>query len=131
MQTHKIKEPPKSVLVVEDDPFLLQLLEELIADTGRQVYTAANGDQAVELIKDRADIEAVITDLAMPEMDGVRLIQWLNEEFPQIPVLVVTATNTAEIDTLLAQRRVHAAFQKPLTSERIGQLLKALNSLHA
>ena len=121
---------PGSLLLVEDDPFLLELLEELIADAGWTVHTATNGESAMQLVRQLPDLQTVITDLAMPEMDGVRLIEWLSDEQPDLPVMVMTATRASEVDELLNHRRVSAIFQKPLTSERIDQLLGALNSLN-
>jgi CheY-like chemotaxis protein len=131
METNESKSPPAAVLIVEDDPLLLELLEELVAGTGRRVYTAAHGDQAIQLLNEQSDIGAVVTDLVMPEMDGIRLIQWLNEKFPELAVFVLTATSAAGVGSLLGQHRIDAVFQKPLTGQRINQLLEALNSLHA
>ncbi len=121
---------PGSLLLVEDDPFLLELLEELIADAGWTVHTASNGEEAIQLVRQLPDLQAVITDLAMPEMDGVRLIEWLSDERSQLPVMSMTATRASEVEDLLNHRRVSAIFQKPLTSERIDQLLDALNLLN-
>ncbi|MBJ7276839.1 response regulator [Marinobacter salarius] len=121
---------PGSLLLVEDDPFLLELLEELIADAGWTVHTASNGEEAIQLVRQLPDLQAVITDLAMPEMDGVRLIEWLSDERSQLPVMIMTATRASEVEDLLNHRRVSAIFQKPLTSERIDQLLDALNLLN-
>ncbi|MCD1631937.1 response regulator [Marinobacter shengliensis] len=131
MQTNRSRLPEGPLLVVEDDPFLLSMLREVISKTGRIVYTAANGEEAVNLLQRRADIRAVVTDLAMPEMDGVRLIHWLSQEQPDMPVVVLTASASSDVQDLLERRSVEAVFQKPLTGQRINEPLGALNSLHA
>ncbi len=131
MQTNNARLSKGPLLIVEDDPFLLSMLREVISTTGRIVYTAANGEEAVNLLQRRSDVEAVVTDLAMPEMDGVRLVSWLRQEQPDLPVVVLTGTGSADVHKLLSHCSVEAVFQKPLTGQRINELLGALNSLHA
>ena len=81
-----------TMLVVEDDPQLLKLYEAWIAHLGHQVTCVNSGAAALEELEDHAaGYDVVMTDLAMPGMDGYALREKLQERFPQLPVIVVTA----------------------------------------
>jgi two-component system, NtrC family, response regulator HydG len=80
----------RQVLVVDDEPSARSGLEKLLASEGYAVTTAENGALALAAV-DEAVPDVVITDLRMPEMDGVELTKKLAERFPHVPVIVVTA----------------------------------------
>lgn len=85
----------KTILIAEDEELLRQSLAELLQQEGYQVSEAANGREAFELaIKQPFDL--VITDIRMPEMDGMTLLGRLQELASQTPVIVVTAFGTVE-----------------------------------
>lgn len=73
-----MKRPDKPhVLVVDDEPHILGLLQELLEDEGYQVECAANGHEAVRVIE-RNSPSLVISDLMMPRLSGYELVQWIN-----------------------------------------------------
>ena len=76
------------VLVVDDDAALRFTLEEVLGDKGFEVVSADSGAQALERL---AGVDAVITDLAMPGMDGLALLAQLREREPELPVVLLTA----------------------------------------
>ena len=78
------------ILVVDDEPSARSGLEKQLRQEGYAVDVAANGAAALELFGDHA-ADVVVTDLKMPEMDGVELCGKLREQDSQIPVIVVTA----------------------------------------
>lgn len=120
-----------AILLVEDDPLILALIEELIASTGRKVITARNGLEARERVEQHPDLAAVITDLAMPEMDGTKLIEWLSRERPKLPVVVITGTSERQSGGALDRFKLLGVIRKPLTDDKIDRLLETLDSLDA
>ena len=73
---------PYKVLVIEDDPSAARLVEYALEHTGYQVLTAANGRQALDTYQSAASIDLIVTDLVMPVMGGVELVQELLKTDP-------------------------------------------------
>ncbi|MDA0284603.1 MAG: response regulator [Planctomycetota bacterium] len=84
------------IQVAEDSPTQAVEIEFLLQEAGYDVAMAGNGQQALETIREsRPDI--VLTDLHMPEMNGLQLIEAVRKEFAGIPVIMMTADGTEEI----------------------------------
>jgi DNA-binding NtrC family response regulator len=86
---------PKSILIAEDEQVLRESLAELLAGEGYEVLQAPNGKVAHDLVLQRP-VDVVITDMRMPEMDGLTLLNHLKQIAPQTPVIVATAFGTVE-----------------------------------
>lgn len=83
-QTHDV-----TVLVVDDDRLVLEALHLLVESYGYKCLTAVNGSDAVAKLKD-AVIDIVVTDVVMPEMDGLQLLSYINDNHPDTDVIVAT-----------------------------------------
>ncbi len=78
------------VLLVDDEEFMRNLVVRLISKLGYSCVTAVNGiDALTKLSENRFD--AVITDIRMPEMDGILLTREISKRYPGVPVMVMTA----------------------------------------
>ena len=82
----------KRILVVDDEPTIRELVADALREAGYQVYLAANGAEALQLMQGHAP-DAIVLDLMMPFLDGSGFVELkrLNPRFAAIPVLVVTA----------------------------------------
>lgn len=82
------------ILVVDDEPSIRELLADALAQEGYEVFTAANGLQALRLLQVHA-VNAILLDLAMPVMDGFgfRRQQLLEPHAARIPVIVLSANH--------------------------------------
>lgn len=87
--------PKQSILVVDDEPKMRRLLEIMLMQKDYDVFHAGDGQQAFELLSQRS-ADLVITDLRMPNLDGIGLLRQLRENNNDIPVIVVTAYGTVE-----------------------------------
>jgi DNA-binding NtrC family response regulator len=87
--------PRHSILIVEDEQVLRESVAELLSDEGYEVVQAENGRAACEVILQRS-VDLVLTDVRMPEMDGLALLSYLQKAAPQTPVIIVTAFGTVE-----------------------------------
>jgi DNA-binding NtrC family response regulator len=85
----------KTILIVEDETVLRESLAELLAEEGHTVKQAENGKVAHDLIL-KEPVDLVLTDVRMPEMDGLTLLGHLRQILPQTPVIVITAYGTVE-----------------------------------
>lgn len=77
------------VLVVDDEPILLDTVAQALRRSGYEVLVAANGDEALEIAR-RETFGLLVTDLVMPGMDGISLAQRLRATRPDLPVLFIT-----------------------------------------
>jgi len=78
------------VLVVDDDSLVLTSTRLLIEDLGHRVLCAPSGAQALELFAANPDIDLVITDMAMPQLDGAQLAKLLRDRQPDLPIILAT-----------------------------------------
>jgi CheY-like chemotaxis protein len=78
------------VLIVDDEPLVATATADMLDDLGYAVLTASSGAQALELIRAEAGIKLVLTDYAMPGMNGAELIKLIRQTKPELPVILVT-----------------------------------------
>ena len=80
-----------SVLVVEDEPLILDIVADELTDAGFNVLQATNGEEAVTILDDTASIDLLLTDIRLPgRVDGWGVAEHARECFPTIPVIYVT-----------------------------------------
>lgn len=119
---------PCSVLIVEDDPDILQLLQTTLTFNGYRVGTARNGQEGLEAVqKERPDL--VIADIMMPKLDGFGLVNRLriSPETREVPVVVITATYISPEDREFAQNIGATRFiQKPIDLEKFLGTIREL-----
>jgi len=88
-ETSSMKPSHYKVLIVDDDESIRSLMVTLLAQKGHHCETAMNGLEALDRIG-KTEIDAVITDLVMPEMDGISLTKELLKRYQSLPVMTVT-----------------------------------------
>lgn len=113
-----------NILVVEDDKEAFDRLKLSLADTNYQLWRASTGAQALKLAKEGHFI-AVITELLLPDIDGVELIRRFKKNLKQINILVLTtyaASNELAVEALKAGAFTY--LQKPLNMEEVKLMLR-------
>src|ERR1035437_3386522 len=85
----------KQILVVDDEPKIRRVLEIMLHKMGHRVLAAGNGREALAIFQNHS-VDLVITDLRMPEMDGIALLAALRAQESEVPVVVITAHGTIE-----------------------------------
>ena len=92
-----IKEHPPMILLVDDEPFNLDLLEQELADLGLDIRTAENGQEALERVAE-VPPDMIFLDLMMPVMDGFSVLEKLqaHEAWREIPVVIISASSDVE-----------------------------------
>ncbi len=113
----------EGVLLVDDEPFVLEAAREALEQLGYRVYTATQGREALEQMEAHAsEIRAVITDLVMPEMDGLHLIRAIRERWPDVPVVASSGLYGGRAEAA-RQAGAHAFLHKPYTAEKLTAVL--------
>jgi CheY-like chemotaxis protein len=78
------------ILVVEDDPFIREMAMTGLEDAGYEAIEAASGGEALRLLHAGIAVDALLTDIRMPEANGWEVARAYRERFPDLPVLYVT-----------------------------------------
>ena len=116
-----------SVLIVDDEPQLLLLTEEILKTNGYQVITANRAKKALEILEAK-EIDLMITDIIMPEMDGYELAAIVQKEYPE--VIIQLASGFADdrhvnlVDEYLHDTLLHKPFNASKLLQRVKELLK-------
>jgi CheY-like chemotaxis protein len=112
----------KKVLVVDDDQVLLRLIktkfESFVNDFS--VLTAENGLEALEVIKLNT-ISLVVTDLQMPEMDGFALLSNISQNYPDVPVIIMTAFPKPKTKNIVLKKGASCYLEKPLVIKELAR----------
>ena len=86
----KMESSRYTILVVDDEELIRNLVVTFLSKLGHSCITANNGNDALNKMRGNK-FDAVITDIKMPEMDGIMLTREISRRYPEVPVMVVTA----------------------------------------
>jgi signal transduction histidine kinase/DNA-binding response OmpR family regulator len=102
-----------SILLVDDDPKALELLEEALRSAGYETQAVRSGTRALEVLANKV-VGAILLDLLMPGMDGFQVIRHVRQEpaFRELPILVMTAKNLSHDEIALLNRETQGLLQK-------------------
>jgi YesN/AraC family two-component response regulator len=84
------------LLFVEDEEDLITIIEDTLRKLQSNFLTARNGEEALKVLENHPDIDAVITDINMPLMNGLEMIEQINKKGLTMPVIVMSAHTEAE-----------------------------------
>ena len=126
----------KKILIVDDEPDVVSYLEMLLQDNGYQTLTAANGNEALEIVR-REKPDLVSLDISMPEASGTRFYKELKQdpELSSTPVIIVTAVtgyggDRYGYEKFISHRRMvpppEGFFPKPIDREEFIAAVKKL-----
>ena len=102
-----------AILLVDDDPRTLELLQETLGSAGYETQSVQSGARALEVLSSKL-VSAVLLDLLMPGMDGFEVIRHVRQEarLKDLPILVMTAKSLTQDESALLSRETQALFQK-------------------
>jgi CheY-like chemotaxis protein len=117
-----------SILIVDDEFGLAEMLRDVLQEIGHDVTLAINGRLALQLLSETA-VDLVLTDMMMPVMDGVELATALRRapRYASIPIVMMTSLPTRHDGGPLFD----AVLRKPFTPEQLLKTLAALLESHA
>ena len=107
-----------SILIVDDEPSILQTLSGLLSDEGFEVTTAANGYEALKII-DSESPDLVLLDIWMPGIDGIETLKEIKKENPTIQVIIITGHGTIETAVNATKLGAYDLIEKPLSIDKV------------
>jgi len=118
------------ILVVDDESNYLTVMETLLGDAGYEVLTAPSAIEALK-IAGAADLDLVLTDMKMPKMTGIELLDKLQQQQPDLPVIIMTAFGTVEKAVSAMKKGAFDYILKPFKNDEIlVTIAKALKHRH-
>ncbi len=114
-----------SILIVDDEKFIRQILRRTVEREGYTVVEAADGIEAVECLK-RQTFDFVISDVRMPRMDGMELLGEIKSHYPEITILLITAFGGEYSSEDVLAAGADSFITKPFKNIEIAQTLTEL-----
>jgi CheY-like chemotaxis protein len=114
------------VLVVDDDDSVRALVSRILAKQGYSVVAASDGVEAISVLRQRPDIRLVLTDVAMPRMNGARLAEYLRAKSQNVSVLLMTGCAN-ELSSGLKDSSTSAdtpVLMKPFTESELARAVR-------
>jgi len=99
-----------TILAVDDDPQVRELLADLLTHAGYEVITAADGKEAIVRFRNQP-VEVVVADILMPEQDGLETIQQLHQISPLVPVIAISGGGRLPSSLYLKTAALFGAFR--------------------
>lgn len=110
-----------NILIVEDNPISAKIVDMTLAKHGYRTLLASDGEEAWQLLTEKQDIQMMITDINLPRLDGISLLERMHSHdwLSSLPVIVVSAENNAEIVAKAADLGVIKYVVKPIKASQL------------
>ncbi len=108
----------ENILIVDDEKNYTLILSAVLDEEGFGTLTANSGAQALEILRE-SDVDLVLTDMKMPGMDGIELLENIREKDPDLPVIMMTAYGTVEKAVDAMQKGAYTYILKPFENENL------------
>jgi DNA-binding NtrC family response regulator len=115
------------LLVIDDEASIRKLLQEALSRVGHEVLDAPEGRSGMALLQEQT-VDVVITDLLMPEQEGIETILALRKTFPQIKVIAISGGGKRGFDFLSAAAHfgAHRTIEKPFEIQEIVEAIQSV-----
>ena len=113
----------ETILIVDDEKNYQVVLEALLGPEGYEVITTADARDALSLVRD-SDLDLVISDMKMPGMNGMELLEVCQKINPDLPVIIMIAYATIEIAVEVMKKHAYDYIIKPFQNEQLKLTVK-------
>jgi two-component system NtrC family response regulator len=113
----------ETILIVDDEKNYLVVLEALLGSEGYEILTTDNAREAVRSVRE-SDLDLVITDMKMPGMSGMELLEECKKIRPELPVIMMTAYGTIEMAVEAMKKKACDYITKPFNNEELKLIIK-------
>lgn len=113
------------ILIVDDEPDILSILDALLSKKGFTIKTINNGDKALTYLK-RDDFDVVLTDIRMPGLNGIELLSKIKEIAPDTAVIVMTGYGTIESAVNAIKKGAYDYITKPIDNEYLLLIIERI-----
>jgi EAL domain-containing protein (putative c-di-GMP-specific phosphodiesterase class I) len=115
---------PNEVLVVDDDEAVRDLMHKVLEKAGVRVESVSSATEALDRIRHGRRYEAIVTDVMMPEMDGLQLLRSIRQLDLDVPLIIVTGHPTVETAILAMEHGGFRYLPKPLDAKRLTEVVR-------
>lgn len=118
-----------TILIVDDEKNYPPILSAVLEDEGYETLTANSGHEALQTL-DHSDVDLVLTDMKMPGMDGIALLEKIKIRDPELPVIMMTAYGTVDKAVEAMQKGAYSYILKPFDNNRLVLFVKKAVSMY-
>lgn len=118
-----------AILVIEDDEDIRQMICEILEEEGYDTLQAANGIEGIEMLRKHQEIGIIVTDLLMPEKEGIETITDIRKDYPRLRILAISGGGICIPESYLSLAKAmgaDATLSKPFGTQ---ELLDAIENL--
>src|SRR6202022_14683 len=108
----------EKILVVDDEAAIREVVSTMLETKGYRCTAVSNGRAAQEQVRKETP-DLVLSDMIMPEMDGIKLLEWLHDYDPEIPVIMVTAIHDISAALEAIRRGAYDYILKPFEKDQL------------
>src|SRR5580704_11256355 len=108
----------ENILVVDDEEAIREVVSTMLESKGYHCTAVSNGRAAQDQVK-RVTPDLVLSDMIMPEMDGIKLLDWLRQYDPEVPVIMVTAIHDISTALEAIRRGAYDYILKPFEKDQL------------
>jgi len=108
----------ETILIVDDEKNYPRILGAVLEEENFEIFTANSGPEAIEILAN-SDVDLVLTDMKMPVMDGIQLLEKIKTKDPELPVIMMTAHGTVDKAVEAMQKGAYSYILKPFDNDRL------------
>ena len=117
----------ETILIVDDEPSIIQSLQGILADEGFEVIAADGGLKALDIIKETIP-DIILLDIWMPDIDGIETLKRIRQLYPSLQVIMISGHGTIETAVKATKLGAYDFIEKPLSLDKV--LLSINNALN-
>ena len=115
----------KKILVVDDEKNIREAITYILKKAGYWVQSAPDGSEALVLLE-KFDFDLILTDLNMPYMDGLEIIQEIQRKKPKIKIVLITASGDSGIASGADEKQLLRCLNKPIRKKDVLELTRKI-----
>src|SRR6266568_441761 len=119
---------PARCLVVDDDAQVRDMIRDILSNAGHKVVVAHDGADGVERFKADSSFDVIITDLAMPKLNGLQLARVCKTLRPNVPVVMLTGWGVLLTEEELSEHGVDEVLSKPVRMDQVINTIAAVRA---
>jgi DNA-binding NtrC family response regulator len=112
------------ILVVDDEEPIREIVTSMLANAGYECKQAGSGLEAIAILESGEQFELMLSDLMMPELDGIGLLERTKEKFPDMPVVMVTAVHDISVALAALRNGAYDYLLKPFERDQLLAMVR-------
>jgi two-component system cell cycle sensor histidine kinase/response regulator CckA len=114
----------QTILLVDDEPTLLRLCQQILGLGGYEVLLAGNAEEALRLLQNNAGVDLVLSDVVMPGMNGIELAKRIQNNYPHTKIALMTGYDAGEIRRFAGEDNPYRVIWKPFKTESLLRMIE-------